>query len=77
MFVYVYLVKTSAFVCNCFGVRASRIRSKLKNLIFRRTNVVEPLLSGIVLGLIPITLAGLFVAAYMQYKRGDQLGINK
>lgn len=36
--------------------------------------VVEPLLSGIVLGLIPITLAGLFVAAYMQYRRGDQLG---
>jgi cytochrome b6-f complex subunit 5 len=39
--------------------------------------VVEPLLVGIVLGLIPVTLAGLFVAAYMQYKRGDQLGINK
>lgn len=40
-------------------------------------NVVEPLLVGIVMGLIPITLAGLFFAAYMQYKRGDQLGINK
>jgi cytochrome b6-f complex subunit 5 len=39
--------------------------------------VVEPLLVGIVMGLIPITLAGLFFAAYMQYKRGDQLGINK
>lgn len=39
--------------------------------------MVEPLLAGLVLGLIPITLAGLFVAAYMQYKRGDQLGINK
>ena len=36
--------------------------------------MVEPLLVGIVLGLIPVTLAGLFVAAYMQYKRGDQLG---
>jgi cytochrome b6-f complex subunit 5 len=36
--------------------------------------VVEPLLSGIVLGLIPATLAGLFVAAYMQYRRGNQLG---
>jgi len=36
--------------------------------------VVEPLLSGIVLGLIPITLAGLFVAAYLQYRRGNQLG---
>jgi len=35
--------------------------------------MVEPLLSGIVLGLIPVTLAGLFVAAYQQYKRGNQL----
>lgn len=37
--------------------------------------MVEPLLSGIVLGLITVTLTGLFFAAYMQYKRGDQLGI--
>lgn len=37
--------------------------------------MVEPLLSGIVLGLIPITLAGLFVAAYLQYRRGNQLGL--
>nr|WP_228035784.1 cytochrome b6-f complex subunit PetG [Oculatella sp. LEGE 06141] len=33
------------------------------------------MLSGIVLGLIPITLAGLFVAAYLQYKRGNQLNM--
>ncbi|MCY7367003.1 MAG: cytochrome b6-f complex subunit PetG [Chamaesiphon sp.] len=37
--------------------------------------MVEPLLAGIVLGLVFITLAGLFVAAYMQYKRGDQVGL--
>jgi cytochrome b6-f complex subunit 5 len=35
--------------------------------------MIEPLLSGIVLGLIPITLAGLFVAAYQQYRRGNQI----
>jgi len=35
--------------------------------------MVEPLLSGIVLGLIPVTLAGLFTTAYLQYRRGDQL----
>lgn len=35
--------------------------------------MVEPLLSGIVLGLIPITLAGLFVTAYLQYRRSDQV----
>jgi cytochrome b6-f complex subunit 5 len=38
--------------------------------------VIEPLLLGIVLGLIPITLAGLFVAAYLQYKRGNQLNLD-
>ena len=35
--------------------------------------MVEPLLSGIVLGFIPVTIAGLFVTAYLQYRRGDQL----
>nr|AKI29324.1 cytochrome b6/f complex subunit V [Selaginella uncinata]QQP00236.1 cytochrome b6/f complex subunit V [Selaginella nipponica] len=34
--------------------------------------MVEALLSGIVLGLIPITLAGLFVTAYLQYRRGER-----
>jgi cytochrome b6-f complex subunit 5 len=37
--------------------------------------MVEPLLSGIVLGLMTITLAGLFVAAYLQFKRGNELAI--
>ncbi|MFS7987781.1 putative cytochrome b6/f complex, subunit 5 [Helianthus anomalus] len=32
-------------------------------------------LFGIVLGLIPITLTGLFVTAYVQYRRGNQLGL--
>jgi cytochrome b6-f complex subunit 5 len=35
--------------------------------------MVEPLLSGIVLGLVVVTLCGLFVAAYLQYKRGNEL----
>lgn len=42
----------------------------------RRLLLIEPILLGIVLGLIPITLAGLFFAAYMQYRRGNDLGIN-
>nr|GMC48044.1 cytochrome B6/F complex subunit V [Ipomoea batatas] len=33
--------------------------------------MIEVFLFGIVLGLIPITLAGLFVTAYLQYRRGD------
>lgn len=43
-----------------------------------RTNqieMIEVFLFGIVLGLIPITLAGLFVTAYLQYRRGDQLDL--
>lgn len=38
--------------------------------------MIEPLLLGIVLGLVGVTLAGLFFAAYMQYKRGNQLGVD-
>lgn len=34
--------------------------------------MVETLLSGIVLGLVIVTLFGLFVAAYLQYKRGNE-----
>jgi cytochrome b6-f complex subunit 5 len=37
--------------------------------------MVEPLLSGIVLGMMLITLFGLFVAAYLQFKRGNELAI--
>lgn len=35
--------------------------------------MIEPLLCGIVLGLIPVTLVGLFVAAWNQYQRGNVL----
>jgi hypothetical protein len=35
--------------------------------------LIEPFLFGIVLGMIPVSLAGLFVAAYLQYRRGNQL----
>ena len=35
--------------------------------------MVEPLLSGIVLGLVPVTISGLLVTAYLQYRRGDSL----
>ena len=37
--------------------------------------MVEPLLSGIVLGLLPVTISGLFMTAYMQDRRGDQLNL--
>ncbi|ERN40065.1 cytochrome B6-F complex subunit 5 [Rubidibacter lacunae KORDI 51-2] len=33
--------------------------------------MIEPLLLGIVLGLVAITLAGLYWAAYMQYRRSN------
>jgi cytochrome b6-f complex subunit 5 len=34
--------------------------------------MVEPLLSGIVLGMILVSVFGLFVVAYLQYRRGNQ-----
>jgi cytochrome b6-f complex subunit 5 len=37
--------------------------------------VIEPILLGIVLGMVVITLAGLFVAAYVQYQRTDKYGL--
>jgi cytochrome b6-f complex subunit 5 len=39
--------------------------------------MVEPLLSGIVFALIPVTIAGLFVTAFLQFRRSDQLSILK
>jgi cytochrome b6-f complex subunit 5 len=38
--------------------------------------MVETLLSGIILGLIPITILGLFFTAYLQYIRSDSTSIN-
>ena len=40
----------------------------------RLRSMIEPLLCGIVLGLIPVTLVGLFMAAWNQYRRGGALG---
>jgi cytochrome b6-f complex subunit 5 len=37
--------------------------------------MIEPLLLGIVLGLIAVTLGGLFFAAYLQYRRGNQFNL--
>lgn len=37
--------------------------------------MIEPILLGIVLGLVPVTLAGLFVAAYTQYRRDNKLNL--
>jgi cytochrome b6-f complex subunit 5 len=37
--------------------------------------MVEPLLSGIVLGLVPVTIGGLLTAAFLQFRRGDQLSL--
>ena len=37
--------------------------------------MVEPLLSGIVLGLMPVTIAGLLETAFLQYRRGRQLNL--
>ena len=43
------------------------VNKKLK----KGKKMIEPLLCGIVLGLVPITLLGLFVSAWNQYRRGS------
>ena len=52
--------------------------SNAKNIFYARIKLldeyktmIEPLLCGIVLGLVPITLLGLFVSAWNQYRRGS------
>lgn len=52
-----------------------RIDITLPFFPFKKIQMIEVFLFGIVLGLIPITLAGLFVTAYLQYRRGDQLDL--
>ena len=43
----------------------------MNNDIKKVKEMIEPLLCGIVLGLVPITLLGLFVSAWNQYRRGS------
>lgn len=68
-------MRCDAIACGISGQLCSRMR-EYRTLRELKENVlmIEPLLLGIVAGLIPVTLAGLFVAAYLQYKRGNQLG---
>jgi cytochrome b6-f complex subunit 5 len=35
--------------------------------------MIEPFLFGIVLGMLTVTLIGLLVSAFLQYRRGNQL----
>jgi cytochrome b6-f complex subunit 5 len=49
------------------------IEAKLGFVDFQLKLVVEPILVGICLGLIFITLAGLFFAAYKQYRRSPMM----
>jgi Cytochrome B6-F complex subunit 5 len=58
-----------------WGFMRDLVESKAENVNYRRLTVVEPLLSGIVIGLIVVTLAGLFYTAYEQLKRDNQLGL--
>jgi cytochrome b6-f complex subunit 5 len=78
--IYIFLLRKSWFTANLSQPACTLSREAVvwKEILMLFNNgefpVVEPLLSGIVLGLVTITLAGLFVAAYLQYKRGDQIG---
>lgn len=39
--------------------------------------VIEPILLGMVLGFVPVTIAGLLVAAWLQYKQGNPSGLGE
>jgi cytochrome b6-f complex subunit 5 len=38
---------------------------------------MEPILLGLVVGLVPVTIIGLLVAAYLQFKDGNPSGLNE
>lgn len=70
----------TASIVNSWSLRFMSIRINIQVDItsffsFKQIAMIEVFLFGIVLGLIPITLAGLFVTAYLQYRRGDQLDL--
>ncbi len=52
-----------------------KIKSQSAMKIGELLIMAEPLLLGMVMGLVPITIAGLLMAAYIQYRRGNQLGM--
>ena len=54
-----------------------KLRFFFSNFIIKKTlkPMIEPLLFGMVLGLVPVTLIGLFAAAFLQYRRGNKLGL--
>lgn len=56
------------------GHEPSHGRGRIVQPKLAAPSMIEPLLCGIVLGLIPVTLLGLFVAAWNQYRRGSALG---
>lgn len=66
----IYYLALSYIILNTLCTIAYSIKKTIKINI-----MIEPLLFGIVLGLVPVTLAGLFVAAYLQYRRGNQFGL--
>ncbi|KAJ4732615.1 Cytochrome b6-F complex subunit 5 [Rhynchospora pubera] len=80
---FVYSMVISATIANFFSwllrfIDNSDYYLKIDlNLFFLSAQIemIEVFLFGIVLGLIPITLAGLFVTAYLQYRRSDQLDL--
>lgn len=69
VFSYIVLLFGALIVTLTFYIALVKVK------LIQDFGMVELLLSGIVLGLVPVTIAGLFVTAYLQYRRGDQLNI--
>lgn len=66
--------------CNSYDRDASRLLPQHvchgggASLTSKRAEI-EALMLGIVLGTVPITVLGLFVSAWLQFKKGPTLGI--
>ena len=67
---FVFLLTDIFFYIIIFSIGLYIFYAKIKLLKVYKT-MIEPLLCGIVLGLVPITLLGLFVSAWNQYRRGS------
>jgi len=52
-------------------IKKNKSKTNINKKFKKGKKMIEPLLCGIVLGLVPITLLGLFVSAWNQYRRGS------
>lgn len=68
-----FFLRKIRLILRGFSFFLSFVKEKKHLFAFHPFFMVEPLLSGIILGLVPVTIGGLFVAAWLQFRRSDQI----